>query len=374
MEIEYGLYDFIKENTNFDFDKALEEITEEDVLRAINKRKLDKKDFLALLSDKAIKYLEDIAQKSNKLTKQYFGNTVLLYTPIYIANYCINRCAYCGYNHDNNIHRKKLTMEEIEKECKAVYNKGFRHIIYLTGESPKDTPVEYITQAAKIMKKYFSSITIEVYPMDVEDYKKVVEAGVDSLTIYQETYDEEIYRKVHLGGPKRNYRYRLDGLERGCIAGMRSVNLAPLLGLNKWKIEVYKMMLHGLYLRKKYPSVEVGFSFPRIRPCVGGYNDIFEVSDRDIVQAIIAMRNMFPNCTLNISTRERAEFRDKLIPLGVNKISAGSDTSIGGHTMKKDEAGEVQFDVSDSRDENEVRRDLRKLGYEPIFKDWVGVL
>lgn len=374
MEFEYGLYNFIKENSDFNFDEALNNVTDEDVIRAINKRTLDKEDFLALLSDKAINYLEEIAQKSNKLTKQYFGNTVLLYTPIYIANYCVNRCVYCGYNHDNDIHRKKLTMEEIEAECIAVSNKGYRHVIYLTGESKEDTPVEYIVEAANVMKKYFSSITIEVYPMDECDYKKLVENGVDSLTVYQETYDEEIYKKVHLGGPKRNYRYRLDALERGCRAGIRSVNLAPLLGLNTWKIEVYKMMLHGLYLRKHYPSVDVGFSFPRIRPCVGGYNDLFEVTDRDIVQGIIAMRNMFPNCTLNVSTRERAEFRDKLIPLGVNKISAGSDTSIGGHTMNKKDAGEVQFDVSDSRDENEIRRDLRKLGYEPIFKDWVGAL
>ena len=368
------LYDFIKENTNFDFYKKLEEVTDEDVLRAINKRKLEPEDFLALLSNKSLNYLEEIAQKANKLTKQYFGNTVLLYTPIYIANYCVNRCVYCGYSLDNKIHRKKLSLEEIEAEAKAVYDKGFRHIIFLTGESKKESSVEYLLEATKIMAKYFSSITIEVYPMDIEKYEELVKAGVDSLTVYQETYDEEIYKKVHLGGPKKNYKYRLDAVERGCIAGMRSVNIAPLLGLAPWKLEVYKMMLHGLYLRNKYPEVDVGFSVPRIRPCVGGYNDIFEVTDRDVVQVIIAMRLMFPNCTLNVSTRERKGFRDKLIPLGVNKISASSDTSIGGHTMNKEEAGEVQFDVSDNRDENEMREAIRKLGYEPIFKDWVGVL
>ena len=367
-------YEFITENMNFDFYKTLDNITEEDVLRAINKRKLEPQDYLALISDKADKYLEEMAQKSHALTTQYFGNTVLLYTPIYISNYCVNQCAYCGYNHDNDIHRKKLSMEEIERECKAVYDKGFRHIIYLTGESQVDSPIEYISDAAKIMSKYFSSLTIEVYPMDVEGYKKVIESGVDSLTVYQETYDEEIYKKVHLGGPKRNYKYRLEALERGCKAGIRSVNMAPLFGLNEWKIEAYKMMLHGLYLRKKYPSVDVGFSFPRIRPCVGGYNDLFEFNDRELVRAICATRIMFPNCTLNISTREREGFRDNLIPLGINKISAGSDTSIGGHTMSKSEAGEVQFDVSDSRDENEIRKALRKIGYEPIFKDWVGAL
>ena len=368
------LYDYLKENTNFDFYKALDDVTDYDVERAINKRKLDPKDFLALLSDKALPHLEEIAQKAHKLTKQYCGNSVLLYTPIYIANFCINKCVYCGYNHDNIIHRKKLTMEQIEKEAIAVNKKGFRHIIFLTGEDPVTTPVDYIVDATKILSKYFSSLSLEVYPMIEEDYKKVVEAGVDALTVYQEVYDEKIYAKVHPGGPKSDYKYRLNAIERGCKAGMRSVNIAPLLGLNEWKIEVYKMMLHGLYLRKNYPQVDVGFSFPRIRPCVGGYNDIQEVSDKDIVQAIVAIRLMFPNCVLNISTREREGFRDKLIPLGINKISAGSSTAIGGHTMDEKEEGEVQFDISDPRDENQIIDAVRKIGYEPIFKDWVGAL
>lgn len=368
------LYDYIKKETDFDFYAELENVTKYDVEAAINKRTLTPKDFLALISDNAEPYLEKIAQRANSLTKQYFGNTVLLYTPLYLANYCVNKCAYCGYNHDNDIHRKKLSMEEIEAESKAISERGFKHIVFLTGESPMDTPVDYIVDATKIMSKYFASLSLEVYPMSVEDYRRVVEAGVDALTVYQEVYDEKIYDKVHVAGPKKNYRFRLDAIERGCIAGMRSVNLAPLLGLNEWKIEVYKMMLHGLYLRKKYPEVEVGFSFPRIRPCVGGYNDLQEVSDKELVRAIVAMRLMFPNCTLNVSTRERKGFRDHLVPLGVNKISAGVSTAIGGHTLDKEEAGEVQFDISDNRDENEIRASLRAIGYEPIFKDWVGVL
>ena len=368
------LYEYIKEETNFDFYKTLENVTEYDIESAINKRTLLPKDSLALISDNAEPYLEKIAQKANALTKQYFGNTVLLYTPLYLANYCVNKCAYCGYNYDNDIHRKKLSMEEIEAESKAISERGFKHIVFLTGESPKDTPIEYIIEATKIMSKYFSSLSLEVYPVSVEEYRKLVEAGVDSLTVYQEVYDEKIYDKVHIAGPKKNYKFRLDAIERGCIAGMRSVNLAPLLGLNEWKIEVYKMMLHGLYLRKKYPEVEIGFSFPRIRPCIGGYNDLQEVSDKELVRAIVAMRLMFPNCTLNVSTRERQGFRDNLIPLGINKISAGVSTAIGGHTMDEEEAGEVQFDISDSRDENEIRTSLRAIGYEPIFKDWVGVL
>lgn len=369
-----GVYEFIKENTNFDFYSELDKVNREDVKRILNKRKLTAEDFLALISDTAEYELESMAQKANQLTKQYFGNTVLLYTPLYLANYCVNKCAYCGYNFDNDIHRKKLTMEEIEAEAKAISSKGFKHILYLTGESPKDTPTEYIVDAAKILRKYFSSVAIEVYPMTEEDYKKTVEAGVDSLTVYQEVYDEKIYDKVHIAGPKKNYKFRLDAIERGCKAGIRSVNLAPLLGLNEWKIEIYKMMLHGLYIRKNYPEVEIGFSFPRIRPCVGGYNDLQEVSDKELVRAIVAMRIMFPNCSLNISTREREGFRDNLIPLGINKISAGVTTSIGGHTMDKEEAGEVQFDISDGRDENQIKDMLRNKGYEPIFKDWVGSL
>ncbi|MBD7911382.1 MULTISPECIES: 2-iminoacetate synthase ThiH [Clostridium] len=367
-----SVYEYIKENTDFDFYEALDKITDEDIKRAINKKKLMPEDFLALISKGAENYLEEIAQKAHKLTEQYFGKTVLLYTPIYLANYCVNKCAYCGYNHDNDIHRKKLTLEEIEKEAIAVSKRGFKHIIFLTGESQKDTPVEYIIDATKILKKYFSSLAIEIYPLTEEDYKRVVEAGVDSLTVYQECYDEKIYDKVHVAGPKKNYKFRLDAIERGCKAGIRSVNLAPLLGLNDWRIEVYKMMLHGLYLRKKYPEVEVGFSTPRIRPCVGGYNDLKEVSDKELVQAIIAMRLMFPNCTLNISSREGRGFREKLIPLGVNKVSAGVSTAIGGHTMDMEEAGEVQFDINDSRDENEMKEMIRNIGYEPIFKDWLG--
>jgi 2-iminoacetate synthase len=367
-----SVYEYIKENTAFDFYDALEKVTDEDVIRAINKKKLMPEDFLALISNKAESHLEEIAQKAHSLTEQYFGKTVLLYTPIYLANYCVNKCAYCGYNHDNDIHRKKLSLEEIEEEAIAVSKRGFKHIIYLTGESQKDTPVEYIIDATKILKKYFSSLAIEIYPLTEEDYKRVIEAGVDSLTVYQECYDEKIYDKVHVAGPKKNYKFRLDAIERGCKSGIRSVNLAPLLGLNDWRIEVYKMMLHGLYLRKKYPEVEVGFSTPRIRPCVGGYNDLKEVNDKELVQAIIAMRLMFPNCTLNISSREGRGFREKLIPLGVNKVSAGVSTAIGGHTMDREEAGEVQFDINDSRDENEMKEMIRGIGYEPIFKDWLG--
>lgn len=367
-----SVYEYIKEKTEFDFYERLKNVTDEDVKRAINKKKLQNEDFLALISPKAEEYLEEIAQRANKLTKQYFGNTVLLYTPIYLANYCVNKCVYCGFNYDNDIHRKKLSLEEIEKEAIAVSKKGFKHIIYLTGESEKDTPVEYIIEATHILKKYFSSLAIEIYPLSEVDYKRVIEAGVDSLTVYQEVYDEKIYDKVHVAGPKKNYKWRLDAIERGCKAGIRSVNLAPLLGLNDWRIEVYKMMLHGEYIRKKYPEVELGFSTPRIRPCIGGYNELEEVSDKELVQAIIAMRLMFHNCTLNISSREAKGFREKLIPLGVNKVSAGVSTAIGGHTLEVEEAGEVQFDISDNRDENEMKAMIRSIGYEPIFKDWLG--
>lgn len=253
------LYDYIKENTNFDFYGELNKVTDDDVRRVLNKRKLTPEDFLVLISDKAGEHLEELAQKSHALTTQYFGNTVSLYTPLYIANYCVNKCAYCGYNYDNKIHRKKLTIDEIENEAKAISDRGFKHILYLTGESPMDTPTDYVVNAAKILTKYFSSVAIEVYPMTEEDYKRVVDAGVDSLTVYQEVYDEKIYDKVHIAGPKKNYRFRLDAIERGCKAGMRSVNLAPLLGLNEWKIEVYKMMLHGTYLRKNILKLKWDF-------------------------------------------------------------------------------------------------------------------
>lgn len=368
--LENSVYDYLQKYNDFKFYEFWNSVTKDDVLRTINKRNLSEEDLLILLSPKAEECLEEMAQKAHKLTEQHFGKAVMLYTPMYIANYCINRCAYCGYNHDNLIARRQLTMKEIEEEAKVVSAQGFKQILFLTGESPKDTPVSYIKEATKVLRKYFPSVAIEIYPMDEKDYRTVVKEGVDSLSVYQEVYDEEIYAKVHLGGPKKDYRYRLETPERAIKAGIRSVNIGALLGLNDWRIEMFKEAVHGLYLQKTFPATDVGFSFSRIRPCAGGLEYIKDVTDRNLVQCIVALRIMFPQSILNISTRERQGFRDHLVPLGINKISAGVSTSVGGHTMDKEEVGESQFDTNDKRNVIQIKQMLKDMGYQPIFKDW----
>lgn len=372
--LENSAYDYLNKYSDFDFYGFWNRVTDNDIRRVLNKRSLNEEDLLVLLSEKAEDFLEEIAQKAHKLTDQYFGKAVYLYTPMYIANHCINRCAYCGYNHDNEISRKKLTMEQIEKEAKAVSSQGFRQILYLTGESPKDTPISYVAEAAGVLRKYFPSVALEVYPMDEDEYRLMVAKGVDSLTVFQEVYDEKIYTDVHLGGPKRDFRYRLETPERALRAGIRCINIGALLGLNDWRIEMFKEAMHGLYLKKKFPESDIGFSFSRIRPCVGGFDKIQEVTDKNLVQCIVAIRNVFPNSVLNISTREAEGFRDRLIPLGVNKISAGVSTAVGGHTLKQEDAGESQFDTNDKRSVFQIKEMLKNIGYQPIFKDWESLV
>lgn len=365
-----SFYELVKEYKNFDFKKAYSEVTDEMIVNSIYKNKHTMEDFLILTAPKAKKYLEDMAVRANEITEKQFGKTILLYTPIYIANYCVNRCAYCGYNVENKIIRKKLTLEEVEAEAKAVAAKGFKHVLLLTGESSFHTPTDYIVKSVEIFKKYFTSVVIEIFPMDEEDYKRVVEAGVDGLTVYQETYDEQVYDRVHLAGPKKNYRYRLDAPERGCKAGMRAINIGALLGLKEWREELFFTALHGDYLQRKYPWIELAFSLPRIRPHAGFFEDLYELTDSDYVQALVALRIVFQRCGINVSTRESSEFRSNLIPLGVTKMSAAVSTGVGGHTMKKEDMGEEQFLINDVIDEVSIKKMIRSKGYEPIMKDW----
>ena len=251
---------FIEEFEGFDFTGYFNNITDSDILNSINKDKLDYMDLLNLISPKAEKYIENMARKANDITNRHFGKIILLYTPLYIANFCVNRCAYCTYNIDNDISRGKLSMEEIEIEAKKINSDGYRNILLLTGESLKHTPTDYIIDAIKVLKKYFDSITIEIFPMSTEDYKKVIDAGVDGLTIYQEVYDREIYKSVHLAGPKRNYNFRLDAPERAAVLGIRTINIGALLGLSDFRSEIFFTIMHGKYLLDKYADIDVAFS------------------------------------------------------------------------------------------------------------------
>ncbi len=361
-------YDEILKLKDTDYPAVFERVTPSQISKILATTELQSQDFLALLSPEAGFAVEEIAQAAHRLTLQHFGHTIMLYTPLYLANYCVNHCVYCGFNAANNIQRRKLTLTEVELEAKAITETGLQHLLILTGESREHSPVSYIKECVTILRRYFSSIAIEIYPLSTEEYAELIAAGVDGLTIYQEVYDEKIYRQVHPRGPKRDYRFRLEAPERAGQAGIRTINIGALLGLGEWRSEVFLAGMHLAYLQKKFPEIEVSISFPRMRPQFGNYQPEFPVSDRSLVQSILALRLFLPRAGITISTRESAALRDNLIRLGVTKMSAGSSTAIGGHTDAKDSIG--QFEISDKRSVDEVRQTITKLGYKPVLKDW----
>lgn len=363
-----SFYEIIEQYKDFDFDKYWENVTDYDVLRSLEKDKLDHNDVLNLLSPTAEKHLEAMAQKAHRISIQNFGRALTLYTPMYIANYCENHCVYCGYNCHSGIKRKKLSMEEIDKECQAIAEQGFKHILILTGESENMSSVEYIGEAVNLSTKYFPSIGIEVYPMSVEGYKHLVENGAEGLTVYQETYNEEMYKKVHIKGPKANYKWRLDAPERGAKAGMRTLTLGALLGLYKWRTDAFFTILHGEYLKDHYPYIELSYSAPRIRPFKGCFEGLMEVTDTNMVQAMLVMRLFDPHAGLNVSTRENLETRKHIIPFGVTKLSAGVSTDVGGHSQNEHDT--AQFEPNHDCEVPEVTAMLKEIGYQHVFKDW----
>lgn len=334
----------------------------------------DIREFARLLSDESESSLEEMAQSARELTLKHFGRTIGLYTPIYLSNYCDNACLYCGFNTNNKIDRKALTPEELTKEARFISSTGLKHILALTGESRVMSPVSYIKDCIKILRKYFSSISIEVYPLTEDEYSSLVDEGVDGLTIYQEVYDEAIYGSMHPEGPKNNYRFRLDAPERGAKSGMRSINIGALLGLNDWKKEAFLLGLHARYLQDKFPDVEIGVSVPRIRPQVGSFNVPHSVGDAELVRIITALRIFLPRLGISVSTRERPELRENLIPLGITRMSAGSTTLVGGHTITPERhAKSFQFEISDDRTVDEIKTMLDRKGYQAVFKDWMHI-
>ncbi|OAT81677.1 2-iminoacetate synthase ThiH [Desulfotomaculum copahuensis] len=352
----------------FDCQRFFDRLTDPEIRRIIAKDRLTGLDYLALLSPRAENFLEEMALKAHRLTVQQFGRVIFLFTPLYVANYCVNHCLYCGFQAHNRLERKKLSPAEVEAEAGVIAASGLKHILILTGESRRESPVSYMQECVEVLKKYFTSISIEVYPLEEEEYAALIAAGVDGLTIYQETYNEEAYAELHPAGPKRNYRFRLDAPERGCRAGMRAVNLGALLGLHEWRSEAFFTGLHADYLQNKYPAVEVSISPPRMRPQLGGFQPRVDVSDKNLVQYILAFRLFMPRGGITVSTRERAELRDRLVKLGVTKMSAGSCTAVGGRTAADGATG--QFDISDERGVTEMTGMIYSQGYQPVFKDW----
>lgn len=367
-------YEVYSKYKDFSYEEFFSTIVEEDVKKVLSKDKLNEMDYLTLLSPKAEGFLEEMAEKAQRLSLQNFGKNIFLFTPMYLGNYCVNKCAYCSYNIENDIHRKKLNLDEIEKEAKAIAATGLKHILILTGESIKETPVEYMAESVKVLKKYFQSVSIEVYPLKEEEYKQLVQAGVDGFTMFQETYNEEIYDRVHLAGPKKIYKFRLDAPERACKAGLRTVNIGALLGLNEWRRESFVTGLHANYLQHNYSEVEISVSPPRIRPHVGVFEEVKEVTDKNLVQYMLALRIFMPRTGITISTRETPELRRNLIGLGVTKMSAGVTTEVGGHSSDTElDKGDGQFETSDKRTVEEVKKDIISKGYYPVVKDWMQV-
>ncbi len=346
-------------------------VTAADIRQAIDAGSPGTGHFLALLSPLAQDFLEEMAQKAHQLTLKYFGRTIQLYTPLYLSNYCENQCVYCGFNSHNAMSRKKLSPEEVEMEARAISASGLNHILILTGDSRSASPLSYIKECAEVLKKYFSSISAEIYALSQAEYAELFSCGIDSLTIYQETYDRALYDRIHLAGPKKDYSFRLDAPERAAKAGMRNVNIGALLGLGDWRKDAFFTGLHAKYLQDNYSGCEVGASIPRLRPHAGDPSAAVKVEEKDLVQIITALRIFLPRLSIALSTRESRELRDNLLPLGITRMSAGSSTKVGGHTDEYIErAGTGQFEISDPRSVKEVKAMLVAKGYQPVFKDW----
>jgi 2-iminoacetate synthase len=361
----YHVYQELKE---LDLEGFLDSVTNNDVKRVLHKEVLNKEDFLKLLSPAAGENLEVLAQKAHRVTVQHFGKTIQLFDPIYISDYCVNHCTYCSFSVTNQFKRQQLTMEGIEREAKKIAGTGIKHVLILTGESRRHSSMSYMKDTVAVLRKYFESISIEINPLETEEYKELKEVGVDGVTVYQEVYNEDIYQDFHVKGPKRNYRYRLDTPERGCLAGLRSVNIGALLGLDNWRKEVFFTGMHADYLQTKYIGTEIGVSLPRIRPNLGSFSPRSKVNDRSFVQSLMALRLFLPRSAITLSTRESPDLRDHLIPLGVTRMSAGASTEVGGYSLEVE--GTNQFEISDKRSVKEICKALYEKDYQPVFKDW----
>lgn len=359
----------IEQYHGFDFEQFFHAVTDAAIERSLAKDKLGALDFLTLLSPRAAGFLEPMAQKAHQFTVQHFGRTIQMFIPLYISNHCTNHCAYCGFNHNNPILRRKLTIEQIEEEAQAIARTGMQHVLLLTGEAPHLTPMSYLVEAARCLKRYFASVAIEVYPLAVEEYRKLQEAGVDGMTLFQETYNQEVYQRVHPAGKKRDYHWRLNAPERAAQGGMRVVNIGPLLGLAEPRSEIFFTALHARYLESNYLDTEVAVSLPRFNEAEGDFQPDYLVNDKTFVQFMTALRLFLPRAGLTISTRESAAFRDRILPLGATRYSAGSSTGVGGYTEIRVEQT-PQFEITDDRSVEEVATAIAALGYQPVYKDW----
>ncbi|MBN4051378.1 2-iminoacetate synthase ThiH [bacterium AH-315-M05] len=348
--------------------------TSTDVEIAISKQKRNLEDFKALISPVADPFLEEIAILSRQLTQKRFGNTLQMYIPMYLSNECQNICTYCGFSLDNNIRRTTLTDEQILREVEVIKSLGYDHILLVTGEANKTVGVEYFKNALKLIRPYFSNISIEVQPLNQEDYKQLIPFGLNTVLVYQETYHKEVYKTYHPKGKKSNFYCRLEIPDRLGRAGIHKIGLGCLIGLEDWRTDSFFTALHLGYLEKKYWKTKYSISFPRLRPAEGAIQPrtCGVISDKELVQLICAYRLVNEEVELSISTRESKKFRNNIIKMGITSISAGSKTNPGGYTNGRQTL--EQFEISDERTPAEVAEMIKSQGYEAVWKDWDAVM
>ena len=368
-----SFYDEIKRTDWSEIEREIETRTETDVeyaLGAVRPGGVSLNHFLSLLSPAAESSLEEMAGEAHLITQQRFGRTITLFAPLYVSNFCSNSCAYCGFNSRNPVRRLALTPEQVREEGEFIHRLGFRHVLLVSGEAPQVVSLDYFIRITGLLRPLFSSIAVEIYPMDVDRYGALIASGVDGLTVFQETYSEALYKEFHLGGKKRDYRWRFETPDRAGQAGFRRIGLGALLGLGNWRVEGFYLGLHTKYLMRKFWKSQVSVSFPRLRPAAGSFQPPRPVSDLNFVQLLTALRLFLPDTGFTLSTREPADFRDYLIPLGVTSLSAGSRTDPGGYTHPQANEAEAQFEIADRRPPETVVEVIRQKGYEPVWKDW----
>ncbi|MCR5144188.1 MAG: 2-iminoacetate synthase ThiH [Lachnospiraceae bacterium] len=366
----------MEQMNSYDYSKY----TAADVRRALEHETCSIEDFKALLSPAAEPYLEAMAQKARNITSMHFGNTVYLFTPLYIANYCENYCVYCGFNCYNHIQRMKLDLEQIEKEMKVIADSGMEEILILTGESRQKSDVKYIGEACKLARKYFRMVGLEVYPVNSDEYKYLHECGADYVTVFQETYDADKYETLHLMGHKRIWPYRFDAQERALMGGMRGVAFSALLGLSDFRKDALASALHVYYLQRKYPHAEMSLSCPRLRPIINNDKiNPLDVHEKQLCQVLCAYRIFLPYVGITVSSRESAQFRNGIVKIAATKVSAGVSTGIGDHESKytgkekSEDMGDEQFEINDSRSLNKMYDDITEEGLQPVLNDYLYV-
>ena len=354
--------------------------TARDVVAALEHESVSIEDFKALLSPAAEPFLERMAQRARAETVKHFGNTVYLFTPLYIANYCENYCVYCGFNCYNDIRRMKLNMEQIDKEMKVIADSGMEEILILTGESRAKSSVEYIGEACKLARKYFRMVGLEIYPVNTDEYRYLHECGADYVTVFQETYDTDKYETLHLLGHKRVWPYRFDAQERALMGGMRGVAFSALLGLSDFRRDALASALHVYYLQRKYPHAEMSLSCPRLRPIINNDKiNPLDVHETQLCQVLCAYRIFMPFVGITVSSRESESFRNGIVKIAATKISAGVSTGIGDHESKYSgkeldgAEGDEQFEIDDARSFDKMYKDMSAEGLQPVLNDYLYV-